>query len=90
MENGSSSNILYYPALKQMGIEQSRLKPFKGPLVGFTGDQVYPLGSMSLPVTVGAYNAISRQPALNKFNAITSTYHMMMKFPTTQGRSGDN
>ena len=90
MDNESSSNILYYPSLKQMGIEQSQLKPFKGPLVGFTGDQVYPLGSMSLPVTTGAYNAISRRPALKKINAITFTYHTMMKFPTTQGRSGDS
>jgi hypothetical protein len=97
MDNRSSSNILYYLALKQMGIEQSQLKPFKGPLkpfkgplVGFIGDQVYPLGSMSLLVTAGAYNAISRRPALNKFNAITSIYHMMMKFPSTQGRSGDS
>jgi hypothetical protein len=60
MDNGSLSNILYYLALKQMGIEQSQQKSFKGPLVGITGDQVYPLGSMSLPVTAGAYNAISR------------------------------
>jgi hypothetical protein len=32
-----------------------------------------------------AYNAIIGRPALNKLRAITSTYHLMMKFPTKKG-----
>jgi hypothetical protein len=32
-----------------------------------------------------AYNAIIGRPALNKLRAITSTYHLMMKFPTKNG-----
>ena len=28
-----------------------------------------------------AYNAILRQPTLNSWKAITSTYHLMIKFP---------
>jgi hypothetical protein len=32
-----------------------------------------------------AYNAIIGHPALNKLKAITSTYHLMMKFPTKGG-----
>jgi hypothetical protein len=32
-----------------------------------------------------AYNAIIGCPALNKLRAITSTYHLMMKFPTKNG-----
>jgi hypothetical protein len=31
------------------------------------------------------YNAIIGRLALNKFRAITSTYHLMMKFPTKNG-----
>jgi hypothetical protein len=31
------------------------------------------------------YNAIIGRPALNKLRAITSTYHLMMKFPTKNG-----
>jgi hypothetical protein len=32
-----------------------------------------------------AYNAIVGRPALNKLKATTSTYHLMMKFPTEEG-----
>jgi hypothetical protein len=35
-----------------------------------------------------AYNAIIGRPALNKLRAITSTYHLMMKF-LTKGRIGE-
>ena len=32
-----------------------------------------------------AYNAILGQPTLNSWKAITSTYHLMIKFPTDYG-----
>jgi hypothetical protein len=32
-----------------------------------------------------AYNAIVGRPTLNKLKAVTSTYHLMMKFPTEEG-----
>lgn len=32
-----------------------------------------------------AYNAIIRRPMLNKMKAITSTYHLVMRFPTEEG-----
>jgi len=32
-----------------------------------------------------AYNAILRQPTLNSWKAVTSTYHLMIKFPTEYG-----
>jgi hypothetical protein len=32
-----------------------------------------------------AYNTIIGRPALNKWRAVTSTYHLMMKFPTGEG-----
>jgi hypothetical protein len=104
VDNGSSADILYCPAFQQMGIDRERIKPFGFPLVGFGGEVVYPIGIISLPVTVGttprlstvmvdflvidrpsAYNAIVGQPALNKLRAVTSTYHLMMKFPTEKG-----
>ncbi|XP_059436327.1 uncharacterized protein LOC132169285 [Corylus avellana] len=31
------------------------------------------------------YNAIIGRPSLNKLKAVTSTYHLMMKFPTEEG-----
>ena len=32
-----------------------------------------------------AYNAILRRPTLNLWKAVTSTYHLMIKFPTDYG-----
>jgi hypothetical protein len=104
VDNGSSADILYYPAFQQMGIDRERIKPFASPLVGFGGEVEYPIGIIPLPVTAGtaprqstvmvdflvidrpsAYNAIVGRPSLNKLKAVTSTYHLMMKFPTEGG-----
>jgi hypothetical protein len=104
VDNGSSADILYWPAFQQMGIDRERIKPFASPLVGFGGEVVFPMGIIPLPVTAGtapqlatvmidflvidrpsAYNAIMGRPALNKFKAATSTYHLMMKFSTEEG-----
>ena len=60
-----------------------------------------PVGTISLPVVVGAYpqqvtrnvnflvvdcsssyNAIIGRPSLNSWKAVTSTYHLSVKFPT--------
>ena len=32
-----------------------------------------------------AYNTILRRPTLNSWKAVTSTYHLMIKFPTDYG-----
>jgi hypothetical protein len=32
-----------------------------------------------------AYNVINGRPTFNKLKAITSTYHLMIKFPTKNG-----
>ena len=32
-----------------------------------------------------AYNAILERPTLNSWKAITSTYHLMIKYPTDYG-----
>ncbi|XP_065633437.1 uncharacterized protein LOC136069153 [Quercus suber] len=73
-------------------------------LVGFGGTRVFPLGSITLLVTVGnhprqitkditflvvdcssAYNGILGRLTLNSWKAATSTYHLMIKFPTDYG-----
>jgi hypothetical protein len=51
VDNGSSANILYWPAFKQMGIDQDRVKPLSFALVGFGGEQVQPVGIIPLPMT---------------------------------------
>ena len=104
VDNGSSADILYYPAFQQMRINRARLVPTNAPLVGFGGSRVFPLGAVTLSVMVGdypqqvikdvtflvvdcsfAYNAIIGRPTLNSWKAVTSTYHLMIKFPTDYG-----
>ena len=55
VDNGSSTDILYYPAFQQMGIGKERLIPTNAPLVGFEGTRVLPLGAVTLSVMVGNY-----------------------------------
>ena len=104
VNNGSSANILYYLAFQQMRIDRERLVPMNTPFISFGGIRVFPLGAVTLSVTVGnypqqitkdvtflvvncssAYNAILGRPTLNLWKAVTSTYHLMIKFPTNFG-----
>jgi len=104
VDNGSSANILYYPAFQQMRINREQLMPSDIPLVGFGGIKFMPVGSIALSVTIGtypqqitkdatflvvdcssAYNAIIGWPTLNTWRAVTSIYHLLLKFPTDCG-----
>ncbi|XP_050276061.1 uncharacterized protein LOC126718038 [Quercus robur] len=55
VDNGSSADILYLPAFQQMKLGRDRLRPVNSPLVGFGGMRVQPVGTVTLPVVVGAY-----------------------------------
>ena len=104
VDNGSSADIFYYPAFQQMRIDRKRLISTNSPLVGFGGTRVFPLGTVTLSMTVGdyhqqitknvtilvvdyssTYNAILGWPTLNSWKAVTSTYQLMIKFPTNYG-----
>ncbi|XP_030946064.1 uncharacterized protein LOC115970597 [Quercus lobata] len=104
VDNGSSADILYYPAFQQIRLGRDQLRPVNSPLVGFGGMKVQPVGTISLSVVVGAYpqqitknviflvvdypssyNAIIGRPTLNSWKAITSTYHLSVKFSIEHG-----
>ena len=55
VNNGSSADILYYPAFQQMRIDREQLIPTNAPLVGFGGSRVFPLGAVTLSVVVSDY-----------------------------------
>ncbi|XP_075665473.1 uncharacterized protein LOC142635154 [Castanea sativa] len=55
VDNGSSADILYYPAFQQMRLGRDQLRPVNSPLVGLGGMKVQPVGTITLLVVVGAY-----------------------------------
>jgi len=55
VDNGSSTDIIYYLAFQQMRFGRDQLCPVNSPLVGFGGMKVQPMGTITLPVVVGAY-----------------------------------
>ena len=55
IDNGSSADILYYPAFQQMKLGRDQLRPVCSPLIGFGGMKVQPVGTITLPVVVGLY-----------------------------------
>ncbi|XP_075654309.1 uncharacterized protein LOC142624579 [Castanea sativa] len=53
--NGSLVDILYYPAFQQIRLGRDQLCLVNSPLVGFGGMKMQPVGTITLPVVVGAY-----------------------------------
>ena len=101
VDNGSSADILYLPTFQQMRLGRDHLCLVNSPLIAFGGMKVQLVGTITLPVVVGAYpqqitkdvnflmvdysssyNAIIGRPTLNSWKAVTSTYHLSVKFPT--------
>ena len=87
-----------------MRINREQLVLINASFVGFGGTRVFPLGVVTLTVTMGdypqqitkditflvvdyssVYNAILGRPTFNSWKAVTSTYHLMIKFPTNYG-----
>ena len=55
VDNGSSANIIYLSAFRQLKLYLKRLRPFDSPLINFSGDRVYPKGIVRLTITMGTY-----------------------------------
>ena len=55
VDNGSSADILYYPTFQQMRLGRDQLRPINSPLVRFGGMKVQHVGTITLPIVVGAY-----------------------------------
>ena len=51
--------------------------------------ETYPYQASVLPTSVGdaptTYNAIIGRPTLNQIGLVVSTYHLVVKFPTSSG-----
>ncbi|XP_028120244.1 uncharacterized protein LOC114317678 [Camellia sinensis] len=97
IDQGSTSEVMYYEAFIKLGFNQSDLSPALHPLFGFNTNPEYPLGKITLPVRAGSrtmdvvflviklpspYNIIMGQTWLHAIQAVPSTYHQLLCFLT--------
>ncbi|KAM6588096.1 hypothetical protein CsatA_010701 [Cannabis sativa] len=100
VDNGSSANILFLSALREMGIDESKIVRKTTVLIGFSGEQKNTSGEIELPVyaegvnlctrflvidSPSAYNVILGRPWIHEMEAVPSTYHQALRFPTKWG-----
>jgi hypothetical protein len=52
---GSLTGILYKIALELMRIDWRKIFPARHSLVGFSGENLFPFGSIELPIMAGTY-----------------------------------
>ncbi|XP_028103434.1 uncharacterized protein LOC114302590 [Camellia sinensis] len=101
IDQGSSVEIMYYDAFKQMKLEDKDLAPATSPLVGFNSQPEWPVGKIILLVKAGSvtkqvefwvlkvpstYNLILGRGWLNAMQAVASTYHQVLRFPAPNGQ----
>lgn len=53
VDQGPSSNILYFQAFERLGIPLRALQPFKDPLIGFAGNKTPAEGTLEMRLTLG-------------------------------------
>ncbi|XP_075645638.1 uncharacterized protein LOC142616731 [Castanea sativa] len=81
VDNGSSTNILYYPAFQQMRLGRDQLRPVNSPLVGFGGMKVQPMGIVTLRVVVGTYPQVTKDVNFLVVDC-SSSYNALIGRPT--------
>ena len=52
IDDGSAVEVLMWKAFKEMGLEESQLKPSR-PIYGFANQPIRPKGIITLPITIG-------------------------------------
>ncbi|XP_057781042.1 uncharacterized protein LOC130999491 [Salvia miltiorrhiza] len=100
IDNGSSANILFFSAYREMGLDESKLIKKAVVLVGFSGESTTTVGEIDLPVYAegvnlstrflvvdapSAYNVILGRPWIHEMEVVPSTYHQVIRFPTKWG-----
>ncbi|XP_077232324.1 uncharacterized protein LOC143868694 [Tasmannia lanceolata] len=89
IDTGRSINILHCKVFDQMGIVVDCLTSVDWDVYGFSSDSVKIDGQIDLVVTFvqvpSTYSTIIGRPALNELQAVVSTPHLKMKFPTPHG-----
>ncbi|GJU88991.1 putative reverse transcriptase domain-containing protein [Tanacetum coccineum] len=88
VDGGSSSEILYEHYFNRFCLEvRSQMIPTTTPLVGFSGEIIWPMGQISLLVKIGneehSTSAWMNFMVVKKIQVVSSTAHRMLKFLVT-------
>ncbi|KAK4391555.1 hypothetical protein Sango_1933300 [Sesamum angolense] len=54
VDSGSSTDIIFYDAYVQLGIDNAQLRKVNTPLTSFSGEMIEPLGEVMLPLSLGS------------------------------------
>ena len=97
MDQGSAAEIMYLDLYKGLSLRAEDLTPYSSPLVSFKGKIIVPKGQIRLPMQTGLetvevdfivvdayfpYTAIVAKPWLHTLEAVSSTLHQKIKYPS--------
>ncbi|KAL0427867.1 UNVERIFIED_CONTAM: hypothetical protein Slati_2961500 [Sesamum latifolium] len=82
VDNGSSTDIIFYDAYVQLGIDNAQLRSVNTPLTGISGEIIEPLGELMLLLSLGSYPKKSTK--LVKFLVVkaSSAYNIILGRPS--------
>ena len=97
VDQGSAAEIMYLDPYKGLNLKAEDLTPYSSPLVSFEGKIIIPKGQVRLPVQTdsevvevdfivvdafSSYTAIVARPWLHTLEAVSSTMHQKVKYPS--------
>ena len=97
VDHGNPAEIMYPDLYKVLGLKPKDLTVYSSPLVSFKGKIIVSKGQIRLPVQVGTnlvevdfivvnafspYTAILGRPWLHSLEAVSSTLHQKVKYPS--------
>ena len=97
VDQGSAAEIIYPDLYTGLSLRVEDLTPYSSPLVSFEGKVIIPKGQIRLPVQTGSetvevdfivvdayspYTAIVARPWLHTLEAVSSTLHQKIKYPS--------